>query len=102
MLVEAITTKDIPSIFKLYITRSPFLIYKEARFSPANFDFVYSENRDNIVKAFFFKPERRSFLNFGLTNEERAVKFKRNIKETCRLNYFKPRSEHGLTVYQCM
>ena len=35
-------------------------------------------------------------IKIGLTNEERAVKYKRNIKETCRTNYFKPWSEHGL------
>ena len=41
-----------------------------------------------------FEPEGDSFLNFGLTNEERVDKYKRNIKETCRPNCFKPWSEH--------
>ena len=76
-----------------------FLIYKEARFSPANSDFVYSKNCDNIVKTFFFKPEGDSFLNFGLTYGERVAKYKRNIIETCRPDYFKPCSEHGLKFH---
>ena len=61
----------------------------------ANSDFVYSENCDEIVKTFFLKPKGDSFLNFGLTNEERAFEYNRKIKEACRPNHFKLRSERG-------
>ena len=61
MFVKAITARDAPSNSKSYIARSPFLIYKEARFSPANSDFVYSENSENIVKTFFLNQRVITF-----------------------------------------
>ena len=72
-----------------------FVTNKDARFSLANSDFVYPGNCDEIVKTFFPKPKGDSFLNFGLTNEERAFEYNRKIKEACRPNHFKLRSERG-------
>ena len=72
--------KKHPLSHKFHILFSKFT--KGAYFSLAVSDFVYSEGD--------------SFLNFGLTNEERAVKYKRHTKEACRPNCFKHRSEHGL------
>ena len=71
------------------------MINKEARFSLANYAFVYSENCDKIVKTFFLKPEGDSFLNFGLTNDEHAFEYNSKIKEACRPNHLKPWSERS-------